>query len=142
VTVSALLLLLLLLHLQMTRPLNGLRPPQGVSARSAIPAASLTVFALLLLPLLLPPADDVTIEATSQGISKVYYTRGKCDAGQQVRRLAAALCVGPTGCQSTAGHDGIFAGLMSAAVCCVTVWLISADPVMTGCHRGCQRAPA
>jgi hypothetical protein len=41
---------------------------------------------LLLLVSLLPSCtDDSSIEASSKGISKVYYTRGKCDAGQQVR---------------------------------------------------------
>ncbi|WIA21359.1 hypothetical protein OEZ85_000579 [Tetradesmus obliquus] len=29
-------------------------------------------------------SDDVTISAKPSGISKVYYTRGKCDAGQQL----------------------------------------------------------
>lgn len=30
--------------------------------------------------------DEVTIHANARGISKVYYTRSKCDAGQQVRQ--------------------------------------------------------
>jgi hypothetical protein len=48
---------------------------------------------LLLRLLLLLLADDVTISAKPSGISKVYYTRGKCDAGQQVRpNMTKPLC--------------------------------------------------
>lgn len=31
------------------------------------------------------PADASTIDMSAQGISKVYYTRGQCSAGSQVR---------------------------------------------------------